>query len=306
MNTLLLIDGNALIHRAYHALPDFKTKDGVPTNALYGFVSILYKVVSDYSPSHLIVCLDSPEPTFRDKIFEQYRAQRPETERSLVAQFPMVKEFLEAAGIVHLEKPGLEADDLIATFDTLAHKEKLKTIILSGDRDLFQLVDSDSFVLTPQIGFSNGKLYDKKAVEEKFGVFPEHIADFKSLAGDPSDNYKGVTGIGPKNAVLLISKWGTVENIYKNLDNIDPKTAQKLKDGAEMAKLAKKLALLEKNADLEITLSDAKFSGYNENLKPFFEKYEFRTLSRRYFNTPASKPVVEEKSIDSKDQLGLF
>lgn len=307
MQTLLLIDGNALAHRAFHALPPFKTKNGVPTNALYGFVSVLYKVVSELSPDYLIVCLDYPAPTFRDKIFPEYRAHRPKTEDSLIKQFPMIKEFLLAAGVAQVEKEGLEADDLIATFDTQAHRQKLKTVILSGDRDLFQLVDEDTAILTPQLGFSNGKIYDTKAVKEKFGVDPEHIADYKALAGDPSDNYKGVPGIGPKTAAELIGAWGSVENIYKNIEKIDPKLGAKLKAGKESALLAKKLAVLEKEVTVDLSLDQAKFSGYDETLRDFFAKYEFRTLSGRYFKN-AIEPQVKkvDNKISDQDQIELF
>lgn len=306
MNTLLLIDGNALIHRAYHALPDFSTKDGTPTNAVYGFAAMLYKVVQDFSPSHVLVCFDSKGPTFRDELFADYRAQRPETHADLISQFPLVREFLDSAGLQYIEQEGLEADDLIAVAAKKATKKNLSTIVLTGDRDIFQLVDDHVKVLTPQIGFAQGKLYDAHAVEEKFGVTPEHIPDHKALAGDPSDNYRGVAGIGPKTAAELINTYGSVEEIYKNIDTIANETIKnKLIADKENAILSKKLALLASDADVTIDLKTTKFNGYDEQLRGFFEKYQFRTLLKRYFEN--SKPEKrEEVKKEEKEQLGLF
>lgn len=211
MNRLLIVDGNALLHRAYHALPDFKSLEGKPTNAIYGFASVIHKVRQDILPTHVVVCFDTAAPTFRDELFADYRSHRPETDKELIHQFPMARDFLKAAGITYFEQDGFEADDIIATITKKARQHNLQVVILTGDKDIFQLVGPGVSVLTPAIGFAKGKLFDREEVIEKFGVPPEKIADFKALVGDPSDNYKGVKGIGPKSAVNLIETFGTIE-----------------------------------------------------------------------------------------------
>lgn len=309
-STILIVDGNALIHRAYHALPDFKSKEGVPTNAVYGFASVLHKLQEELRPSHIMVCFDTPEPTFRDELFKEYRTQRAPTDENLTKQFPMVRDFLVAAGIPYYEKPGYEADDVIAVATRLARLQDLNVIILTGDKDIFQLVSDGIAVLTPAIGFSQGKLYNREQVIEKFGVGPELIPDFKALVGDPSDNYKGVKGIGPKAAVELLNRFGSVEALYANLDKVEkPRTRDLLEADKDNALLSKKLAVLVDAIDgYDIAIEDSLFSGYNESLRDFCDEYEFRTLERRFFKTDTKPQIVEKptKVEQPKDQLGLF
>ncbi len=308
MKSLLIIDGNALLHRAYHALPDFKSKDGKPTNAIYGFASVMHKVVHDMNPTHLLVCFDTKEPTFRDDMYEEYRSHRPETDKELLDQFPIARTFLEAAGIPYYEVDGYEADDVIAVAAREAEKKGIHSVILTGDKDIFQLVNDNISVLTPAIGYSKGKLFDRNGVIEKFNIPPEKIPDFKAL-GDPSDNYKGVKGIGPKGAVALIEQFGNIENLYNNLNQVEnARTRKLLEDEKEHALLSKKLAVLVENIDgLKIDIDDATFSHYNESLRDFFDDYEFRSLQKRYFkdNNKVSEPKKESKK-QSKDQLKLF
>lgn len=310
MDTLLLIDGNAIMHRAYHALPPFKTKAGFPTNAIYGFLTMLYKATVDFNPHYLIVCFDTPTPTFRKKIFKEYQSHRPKVEDDLSTQFAPVREALDNAGVIHLEKPGFEADDLIGTISHHFDKNGIKVLILSGDRDILQLVNNNVYVITPQIGFAKSKIYQPKEVKEKFGVTPDKIPDYKALAGDQSDNYKGAKGIGPKTASKLIQKFHTVENLFKQLNKVDTKLSDILKQDKKNILLSKELATILTKVDLNFEIQNCVFSGFKEDLKNFLIKYEMRTLITRLFgkekqetNSTTSKKRAGEKN---KSQMGLF
>lgn len=310
MKKLLIIDGNALMHRAFHALPDFSNIEGVPTNAVYGFASVLHKTRKELNPSNILVCFDHPAPTFRDALFKEYRTQRPKTDDALISQFPIVRDFLTAAGIYHVEKEGFEADDLIAMAVKKAEAEGFTTIILTGDKDIFQLISKKTFVLTPQIGYKKeGTLYDEQKVEEKFGVSPQHIPDYKSLVGDPSDNYKGVPGIGPKAALDLLHKYQTVENVYDHLEELkNTKVYELLNTHKESALLAKELALLVNVSDeVQLELDQTFFDHYNESLRDFFNTYQIRSLQQRFFADAKPKPVMkEQKKQDPENQIKLF
>src|SRR3989344_5432903 len=158
MNTLLLIDGNAIMHRAYHALPPFKAADGTPTNVVYGYLSMLNKVVDDFKPDYLISCFDTPKPTFRNKVFKDYQIQRPKIDDEFIVQIPLVKQALDEAGIIRLEKDGFEADDLIGTISQIFDGNKFRVIIVSGDKDIFQLINDNIYVAAPQLGLANIKI----------------------------------------------------------------------------------------------------------------------------------------------------
>lgn len=218
MNTSLIIDGNAIMHRAFHAIPPFKTRSGIPTNILYGFFSMLHKVTNDFKPTYLTVCFDTPAPTFRNKLFDKYQAQRPKIDNNFIIQIPTIKSALDQGQIFHIEKDGFEADDVIGTTAKIAAKNNIRTLILSGDKDLLQLVNDNIMVIAPQLGLSNLALMDSPAVIKKLGITPGQISDFKALMGDPADNYSGAKGIGPKTAALLISQFQTIENLFNHLD----------------------------------------------------------------------------------------
>ncbi len=306
MKTALLIDGNAIMHRAYHALPPFKTKEGIPTNALYGFLTILKKAVTDFQPHYLIVCFDTPVPTFRKKLYKEYQSHRPKMEDDLSCQFSAVKEALDKAGIIHMEKAGFEADDVIGTITKKLEKQGERVLILTGDRDIMQLVGNNVFVVTPQIGFAQTKIYDPAAVKEKMGIEPEQIPDLKALMGDASDNYKGAKGIGPKTAAKLLNEYKTVKNVLKNLDKIDGKPQQLLQDHKENVLLAHQLATIKSDVDLDIDLDKTVFNGFNDGLKEILQKYQMPSLIKRFFEDkkPPAKPAGKKE--ENKDQIGLF
>lgn len=308
MNTLLLIDGNAIMHRAYHALPPFKTKAGIPTNAVYGFISILNKAILDFNPHYVIVSFDTPVPTFRKKMFKEYQSHRPKMENELSQQFPIIKEALDSAHVTHLEKEGYEADDVIGTISKKFHSNGDRVLILSGDKDILQLANEKVFVVTPQLGFGKQVIYSIEEVKKRFGIEPRQIPDFKALMGDQSDNYKGAKGIGPKTAAKLLLEYGSIKNIFKNLKVIDRKIQKMLEDHKENVLISYKLATILTDVDLKIDIQKTAFQGFDEHLKEFLKKYEMYSLLTRIFKLrkPAEKkPEVKEKKKD-QNQMGLF
>ncbi len=302
MQTLLLIDGNAIMHRAYHALPPFKSADGTQTNVVYGYLSMLYKVVGDFKPEYLISCFDTPKPTFRNKLFKDYQIQRPKIDDDFIVQIPLVKQALDAAGINRIEKDGYEADDLIGTITRIFETNKFRVVILTGDKDIFQLITDNVFVAAPQLGLANIKIFDKSEVEKKLDVSPNQIIEYKALAGDPSDNYPGASGIGPKTASKLIHQFGTIDNIYKNLEKVE---SEKVKEILEKEKdnvyVSKKLATILTDVDINLDIEKLKFKNFKKDLIDFLTKYQMNTLIKRIFN---EKEVVKKSG--KPDQIGLF
>jgi len=255
MKRLVLIDGNAILHRAYHALPPLTAPDGSLVNAVYGFTTMLLRIFNDLKPSYIIVCFDRPKPTFRKKMFEGYQSKRPKMDEELVGQIEKVHEVVRAFGIPIFEKDGFEADDVIGT---LARRTVAQTIIVTGDKDILQLVDANTYVYMPTKGLSEAKLYKENDVIERLGVDAKHVADFKGLAGDSSDNYPGVGGIGPKTAVSLLKTFGTVEAIYTAIKKKDVRikkfsasVIEKLTKGEESARLSKDLATIRTTVKLD-------------------------------------------------------
>lgn len=296
---MILIDGNAILHRAYHALPPLTSKDGEPINAVYGFVSMLAKVITDLKPSHLIVCLDTAKPTFRHVAYVGYQAQRPRTDSELSSQFEVAREIVKAAAIPLYAVEGYEADDLIGTLAKQAEDKVGQVIVVTGDRDILQLVNNKVKVYMPIKGLTDAKMFATEDVVERMGVAPEKIIDYKALVGDPSDNYPGVPGIGPKTAVELISKYKSLEEIFKNLGEIPERTSKKLAEGAESAGLSKHLATIA--LDAPVTLDLEKAGDWNiksKALLELFEKIGFKTLAERV------KKVGEQ--VDKEKQIGLF
>lgn len=305
MNTLLLIDGNAIMHRAYHALPPFRTKTGIPTNIVYGFFSMLHKSIIDFKPTHIIVCFDTPKPTFRNKIFKDYQAQRPKISDDFITQIPLVKEALNKSGITHLEKDGFEADDIIGTIANKFKTNGIRVLILSGDRDIQQLVNHNVFVITPKMGLSELKMYDISEVEKKFGLAPDKIPDLKALMGDSSDNYSGAKGIGPKTAAKLLQQYKTVKGIYSHLNELDEKIKKSLKENKENVILSHKLATIDIKVPLEFNIEKTRFEKFSDNLKSYLEELEIKSLTKRIFpdKKPEAKKEVKKKD---KSQMGLF
>lgn len=302
----LLIDGSAMIHRAYHAMPSLTTPDGIPTGAVHGFFSMLLKLMQEVHPSHIAVALDRPKPNFRQELFKEYQAQRPSMDSDLGPQFQIIQEILEKAKIPVYFMDGFEADDIIGTLADKAEKAGDISYVVTGDRDMMQLVDRRTKVLMPIKGISEMKLFDEKRVKEQFGVLPTQIVELKALQGDASDNYPGVPGVGPKTATGLIDEYETVEGIYKHIDDIrkkNPGLADKLEKGHESAILCHQLATILKDVPFEYSFKDSEVKNISyENWKKAFEKYQFKTLPKRLDET-FGKSSSENKSQEKKENI---
>ena len=267
MSHLVIVDGHAIAHRAYHSIPPL-TKDGQPVNAIYGFYSMLLSAIDTLKPDYLVVCLDSPGPNFRQAEFVGYRAKRKPTDLDLVSQLPKLPETLEQTGIKYLSMGGFEADDLIGTITkkslrkTINHQKIISKItIITGDKDLMQLVDDKVSLFVPISGLSVTKTFGIEEVKEKLGVLPTQVIDLKALMGDMSDNYPGVAGIGPKAATDLLSEYQHLDNVYSHIDEIKPSVKEKLIKDRDNAYLSYKLATIVTNIPLKFTLKSARFNN---------------------------------------------
>jgi len=285
MEKFVLIDGNAIVHRAYHVMPPLTRSDGTPTGAVQGFFSMILKIIHDLRPNHIAIAFDSPSPNFRKELFKEYQSQRPAMESDLSPQFGIIQGILEKAKIPIYAVEGLEADDIIGTIAEKAKKTGHLVYILTGDRDMLQLVNHKTKVLAPVKGISEMILFDEEKVKEKYGIPPEQFVELKALMGDSSDNYVGVSGIGPKTASSLINEYGTVDNIYKNILEIkakNPKLAEKLEAGKNNAKLAHQLATILIDAPFEYDFSDCDMKNLDVlKFKEALESYDFKTLPKR-------------------------
>lgn len=305
MQKLVLIDGNAILHRAFHAIPPLNNKDGIPTNAVYGFFSMTFKIIEDLKPEYLIVCFDRKAPTFRKQMYVGYQAKRPAISNDLVPQIDLVQKALDKAKIAHCGIDGYEADDLIGTLSVKAKENDLQTIIVSGDRDLLQLVNSHVLMLAPIMGITKMTLFDGAKVKEKYGLNPPQIVDFKALAGDASDNYPGVSGIGPKTASDLIGKYETLENLYQHISELPIRIQEKLANDAEQAALSKKLATIIKDAPVSFNKEDAEIGKMDgEGLKKIFEELGFKSIINRIPKITQKKEDV--KKTKDNNQLDLL
>ena len=291
---LIVIDGNAIIHRAFHALPPLKTKKGELVNAIYGFLLAFFKAIKEFNPDFVVATFDFPAPTFRHKKYKLYKATREKAPDELYEQIPKVKEILKSFNVQIFEKQGFEADDLIGTISKRAPKKQIhpeiETIILTGDLDALQLVDKKTKVYTLRKGIKDTVLYDKEKVKEKYdGLSPEQLIDFKALRGDPSDNIPGVFGIGEKTAINLIKEFDSLENLYQKLRENSEKTKKikeslrkKLIDYKEQAFISKMLAQIKQDVDIDFDLKKCLWGRYNrDKVIKIFKNYEFKTLVAR-------------------------
>lgn len=269
MKKLLILDSNSILNRAFYGVRYLSAKDGTPTNAIYGFLNILLKLIKEQEPDYICAAFDVKAPTFRHKQYEGYKAQRKPMPEGLAAQMPLAKDVLRAMGVTILEKEGYEADDIIGTVARLCEESEISCFIATGDKDDLQLAsDKTKVILTvTKSGYNETIIYDDKAVKEKYRVTPTEFIDVKALMGDPSDNIPGVKGVGEKTAMSLIEKHHSIEYIYENIDGIGLKGAmlQKMKDGRKMAFMSKELATINRNTPIEFNAEECVFDGFENN-----------------------------------------
>jgi len=273
---LLIVDASSSLYRAFHALPEFQTAQGVPTNACLGFTRMLQKLLRERKPAYVAVAWDSPKPRRRDEIFPEYKAKRDVTDDSLRAQFPYARRIVQAYRLASFEFAGEEADDVIASLAERAREAGLDVVIVSSDKDLMQLVTDDVHLLDAQREI----LYGPREVEARFGVPPERMLDFRSLTGDASDNIPGVRGIGDKGAAQLLSEFGSLDALIENLDSIQQtRSRNALENGVEAARLSRELSRLRRDLPLDFELDTLALHEPDlEHLVPLFEELEFRQL----------------------------
>ena len=308
MKTLLLIDAHSVIHRSFHALPPFTTPSGEPSGALYGLASILLKIFRENKPDYAAALFDRPEPTFRDEKYAEYKAHRPPTADELASQLRAAHELFQAFGIATFEKAGYEADDLIATFaEKFRGTENLLVVILTGDRDTLQLVeDGRVAVRTFNKGVSDTTTYDEGAVYMKYGLKPNQLVDYKALAGDTSDNVKGVPGVGPKTATEVLQKYGSIENIYAHLAD-DARLEKKFGPFRKDADLSRELVTLERHVPIAIPALKALALPVEEPpLETYFSKMGFASLMKRLGGEQEGAGAAKRDAIRKNKQQSMF
>ena len=278
MDKLLIVDGNSIANRAFYALPFLSNHNGQPSGAVFGFANILIKIIGELSPTHLVIAFDHARKTFRNEIYPEYKMQRKSTPEELISQFPLIKQMLSAMKIKTIEESGIEADDIIGSISKSCDCTK---IILSGDRDLLQLIDDNTSVWLTKKGVSEVDKVDKDKIKEEFEITPEQVIELKALMGDTSDNIPGVSGVGEKTAKALILEYGSLDNVYKNIESIRPKLQEKLVNDKEIAYISKTLATIKTDCDINFNLEECKIvyplpiSAYN-----FFKEMDFTSLVR--------------------------
>ena len=283
---VIIVDGNSLINRAFYGVPDLVNKDGVHTNAIYGFFNMLFKLIDDHKPDYLSVAFDVKAKTFRHIQYDKYKGTRKGMPNELAEQMPIIKKILDSLGINRMELPGFEADDLLGTVSTICSDADMKVFIISGDKDILQLVNDNITVLYTKKGISNLKHYKTDDVIEDFGVKPEFVPDYKGLCGDTADNIPGVPGIGDKTTRKLLKQFNTVEEVILNQDEIESvRIKNKIVEHAETAILSKKLATIVKNVPIEFNIENLIIKKPNlEDVVDLLKQYDLKSIIARLKN----------------------
>lgn len=301
---LLLIDGNSIVNRAYFAMPPLNDKEGRNVNAVYGFTNILLKVLADYAPDKLIVAFDMRGHNFRKDIYPEYKANRHGMPDDLAAQMPILHELLACLGVSVVEKAGVEADDIIGTISSSFDGD---SIIVSGDRDMLQLVSDKVTVLLTKKGVTEVETVTPEVLQSAYGLTPQQVIEYKALRGDTSDNIPGVRGVGEKTALSLLEKYGDIDNLYANVEKEKGALHDKLVEGREMAYISRKLATIVVTADVDFDVYGSNLPVYGDNARQMLEKLQFRSISSRItFEGEAQKPTsveVETVEVRALDEL---
>ncbi|RUT29550.1 DNA polymerase I [Paenibacillus zeisoli] len=323
MEKLILIDGNSIIYRAFFAMPPLTNSSGMHTNAVYGFTNMLLRLIQEEQPTHMMVAFDAGKETFRHEGYQEYKGGREKTPPELSEQFPLLKELLDSFGITRFELKGYEADDIIGTVSRQADESGRQVIVVTGDKDMLQLVSDNVKVSLTRKGVSEVEPYGVQEIQERYGLTPAQIVDLKGLMGDTSDNIPGVPGIGEKTALKLLHQFGSVEEVLARTDELKGKQKENLINHAEDARMSKRLATIFREVPLEHLWDDMAFSGLEEEkAAPMLRKLEFKSLIERLSFTagpntgeknanpaheaePIHVTVVDEAGIDSlKGKLG--
>ncbi|MEK3807684.1 DNA polymerase I [Bacillus sp. FSL H8-0547] len=303
---LVLIDGNSIAYRAFFALPLLNNDKGVHTNAIYGFTMILMKILEDEKPSHMLVAFDAGKTTFRHETFKEYKGGRQKTPPELSEQFPFIRELLDAYSISRYELPNYEADDIIGTLSKQAEKDGFEVKVISGDKDLTQLVSEQITVDITRKGITDVDSYTPQFVMEKYGLSPSQIIDMKGLMGDSSDNIPGVPGVGEKTAIKLLKEHETLEALYESLDKVTAKKLkEKLEENKEQAMMSKELATINCEAPLEITLSEAEYKGFEaKNVAGIYKELGFNSLLDKLgADTEAELEPIEDVQFEMLNEI---
>lgn len=302
MNKLILIDGNSIANRAFYALPLLNNEKGTYTNAVYGFTTMLLRILEDERPTHLLVAFDAGKVTFRHTDYKEYKGKRQKTPSELSEQFPLIRQLLDSFSIKHYELPGYEADDIIGTLTKAADKVGWQTKVVSGDKDMLQLVSENVHVALTRKGISEVEYFDLTKLEEVYQLTPLQIIDLKGLMGDASDNIPGVPGVGEKTALKLLHQYESIENVYEHLDEVSgKKLKENLVENKDKAFLSKELATILREAPLKIKLDESVYKGYEqEKVIPFFQEMEFQSLIERV-GGELEQEIVEVKELEVQE-----
>ncbi|MDR1083017.1 MAG: DNA polymerase I [Coriobacteriales bacterium] len=294
MRTVAIIDGNSLMHRAFHAVPPYMTApDGRPTNACFGFLSMLLKLVDDFKPDGVVCAFDHGIPAFRLETIEKYKAQRPPTDPDLKAQFPIMKRLLTSMDIPVVELDGWEGDDILGTLATNGEREGVKCLLVTGDKDALQLASETTSIINTKTGMTDVVIYDPAAVMEKWGVMPEHVPDYLGLMGDSSDNIPGVPGVGLKTATKLLRLYGTLEEVLAHAEELKGKLGENVRNNKDQARASKEVATIVRDVPIDCDLTQVSFPSYDVSaVTEAFSEFALNSQLRKVLALIGEKPAA--------------
>ena len=295
-----VIDGNSLMHRAFHAVPfTMNAPDGTPTNAVFGFIAMLLKFIDISQPDAIVCAFDAGRPAFRMEALEQYKAQRPPMDESLKVQFPIIEELLESMNIPVVRVKGWEGDDILGTVSARDEALGYRTLLVSGDKDVYQLCTELTHVVTTRKGITDVAIYGPSEVRDRYGVGPEQFPDFLGLKGDSSDNIPGVPGVGDKTAAKLLTAYGNLEGIYEHIDELKGKQKERMVENREAAFTSRKVATIVRDLDFELDLEGASFPSFSpEAVTKTFSKYRFNAHLARVLKLVGEEPQRKAAAIE--------